>query len=370
MCSADQAEGEVMPSIMAPAGYSVGCKRPLAVALFDVEHDAAVEQRAPKRAQAGAIVPYVAPQPDRIEPTKTVTLATLLAAANVPVASDDAMVLYVAPQLDRIEPTEAGTLAALPTAANVPVSSDAAMVLYVASPAPIDARPINAVPFAAAAPDKRDREVPSWMRKILLSRLELRFDLPMHFIAEKTVTKTDLDPHQNRFRLPTDAVQRHLLPILTDDEAASANLLQDIPPRARAPREQENTDVVADGKQGPPEMRRKKKKGKKHGGLDVTLVHLTAGKKKLQLSRWDSSHGTIIKGNGYIEFIKSCGLMENDTVQIWVFKEHEFRNFGAIFTKASPLYIVLVGVPRPRVQAVAPAPAPTAAQPHKLLHPQ
>ncbi|KAL5227007.1 hypothetical protein ABZP36_015272 [Zizania latifolia] len=279
MCSADQAEGEG-PAIMAPAGYSVGCKRPIiAVVLFDADHDAAVEERAPKRAQAGAIVPYVAPQPDRVEPA------------------------------------EAGTLAALPAAANVSVASDTAMVLYVAPPAPIDARPINAVPFAGAAPDKRDKEAQSWMRKILLSRLELRFDLSVHFITEKMVTKTDLDPHQNRFCLPTDVVQRHLLPILTDDEATSANLLQNIPPRARAPKEPENTDVVANGKKGPPETRRKKKKRKKHGGLDdVTVVHLTAGKKKLQLSRWESSHGTIIKGDDYIKFIKSCGFMENDAV--------------------------------------------------------
>ncbi|KAL5206141.1 hypothetical protein ABZP36_034350 [Zizania latifolia] len=377
MCSADQAEGEG-PAIMPPVGYSVGCKRPIiAVALFDVDHDAAVEQRAPKRAQAGAIVPYVAPQPEGVEPAEAVTLAVLPTAADVPVASDTAMVLYVAPQPDRIEPPEAITLAALPATADM--ASDAAMVLYVAPPTPIDAWPINAVPFAAAAPGPERRrkaempmddmrEAPSWMRKILLSQLELRFDLPVHFITEKTVTKTDLDPHQNRFRLPTDAVQRHLIPILTDDEAASANLLQDVPPRARAPREPENTDAVADGKQEPSEKRRrKKKKGKKHGGLDVTLVHLTAGKKKLQLSRWESSHGTIIKGDGYIEFIKSCGFMESDTVQIWAFKEREFRNFGAIFTKASPLYIVLVGAPRPPVQSAAPAPAPepTVAQPDK-----
>ncbi|KAL5227743.1 hypothetical protein ABZP36_016008 [Zizania latifolia] len=478
MCSADQAEGEG-PAIMAPAGYSVGCKRLIAVVLFDADHDAAVEERAPKRAQTGDIVPYVAPQPDRVESTEAVTLAALLVAANVPmasdramalyvapqpdrveptkavtlaalppvadvpVASDTAMVLYVAPQPDRVEPTEAVTLAALPSAvdvpvasdtamvlyvapqpdrvepteavmlaalppaadvpvasdtamvlyvapqpdrvkptetvtlaalpptADVPVASDTAMVLYVAPSAPIDARPINAVPFATAAPgpERRrkaemptddKREAPSWMRKILLSRLELRFDLSVHFITEKTVTKTDLDPHQNRFRLPTDAVQRHLLPILTADEATSANLLQDIPRRVRARWEPENID----GKQGQPKTRRKKK-GKKHGGLDVTLVHLTAGMKKLQLSRWESSHGTIIKGDGYIEFIKSCGFLEGDTVQIWAFKEREFRHFGAIFTKASPLYIVLVGAPRPPVESAAPAPAPTAEQPDK-----
>ncbi|KAG8055876.1 hypothetical protein GUJ93_ZPchr0001g31552 [Zizania palustris] len=81
------------------------------------------------------------------------------------------------------------------------------MVLYVPPPAPIDARPINVIQFAAAAPDlerrrtaeiptDEEREAPSWMREtILVSWLELRFNLPVHFITEKTVTKSDLDPH-------------------------------------------------------------------------------------------------------------------------------------------------------------------------------
>ncbi|KAG8055877.1 hypothetical protein GUJ93_ZPchr0001g31113 [Zizania palustris] len=78
---------------------------------------------------------------------------------------------------------------------------------------------------------------------------------------------------------------------------------------------------------------RQKKKGKEHGGLDVTLVHLTAGMKKLQLTRWESSHGTIIKGVCYIEFIRSCRFKQDDTIQIWAFKERGFRYFGTIFTK-------------------------------------
>jgi hypothetical protein len=40
----------------------------------------------------------------------------------------------------------------------------------------------------------------------------------MHFIDEKVVTTTDLDPHQNRFRIPCAGVKRRLRPILTPRE--------------------------------------------------------------------------------------------------------------------------------------------------------
>ncbi|KAG8075986.1 hypothetical protein GUJ93_ZPchr0006g43715 [Zizania palustris] len=143
------------------------------------------------------------------------------------------------------------------------------------------------------------------MRKILFSQLELRFDL----ITKKTVTKSDLSPHQNHFRLPTDAMQRRLLPILTADEAAATNLQKDIPRRVRARWQPENRDTVVDGKREPQEKMRQKK-WKKHNRLDMTLVHLNAGMNKLHLSRWESSHGTIIKGDGYIKFIRRCSFVE------------------------------------------------------------
>ncbi|KAG8055879.1 hypothetical protein GUJ93_ZPchr0001g32254 [Zizania palustris] len=85
---------------------------------------------------------------------------------------------------------------------------------------------------------------------ILVSRLELRFDLLVHFITEKTMTKSDLDPHQNRFRLLTDTVQRRLLPILTADEAAAANLQQDIPRRVRARGNRKTATPLSTGSRG------------------------------------------------------------------------------------------------------------------------
>uniref|UniRef100_R7WAM5 Uncharacterized protein n=1 Tax=Aegilops tauschii TaxID=37682 RepID=R7WAM5_AEGTA len=74
---------------------------------------------------------------------------------------------------------------------------------------------IKAVPLAAAAP--KERAEPPGIRapKGLLAHLSLRIDLPVHFIDEKTVTATDVDPQQNRFRLPIDGVMRNLRPVLS-----------------------------------------------------------------------------------------------------------------------------------------------------------
>lgn len=256
---------------------------------------------------------------------------------------------------------------------------------------------------AAAAPPAE----PAWIRKILLERLGLTYDQPVVFIARKTVTRTDLDPHQNRFRLPIFGVERRLLPMLTVDEAKEANLVENdeekgVPrprPRPKKKRRTEKGSVVvaataaADGElqkpqgtttpetnvegedQAPPRPKpvpkkkkrrtekgsvdvadgeqqqqqkgrekepRKKAQGKDHGGVPVTVLHLSGAMKELRLVLWDSSHGTIIKGTGYMDFIAGTGLREHDAVQIWAFKRRGFRLFGATVPE-SRFYLVIVG---------------------------
>ena len=75
--------------------------------------------------------------------------------------------------------------------------------------------PIKAVPLAASAPKVRAEPPGIRAPNGLLPYLRLRVDLPVHFIDEKTVTATDVDPQQNRFRLPIDGVIRNLRPVLS-----------------------------------------------------------------------------------------------------------------------------------------------------------
>ncbi|KAF8765763.1 hypothetical protein HU200_008272 [Digitaria exilis] len=224
-----------------------------------------------------------------------------------------------------------------------------AMVPYDASKlAADDTEPIDAVPLKAVAPRrKRPRlplvrplanpEEPSFLREHILPRLGLRKQLQVHFIHTKRVTDTDLEAHQNRFRIPTEGAVQRLRPIMTAEELDAANLLHD-PAAAASPEsgtEEEEEEEEEEGERLAAEQgekkkrRRKKRKGKVHGGLPVRLVDLAAGvSDSLLLTRWTSSHGTIVKGGGYMSYVRRCSFKEHDVVDIWAFKQREFRLMG------------------------------------------
>jgi hypothetical protein len=228
-----------------------------------------------------------------------------------------------------------------PSAADRQRANDEAIIAQASSrvlvPFVPSREPINAAPLSAVAPKKANMATavvhaePSWLRSELLPHLRLRFDLPVYFIAEKAVTGTDLDPHQNRFRLPNEGVMRNLRPMLSPLERKAASLLQEECPR---PPKLPKLPKV-------PGEKRAKRQGKKHGGLPVLVVEPHAGIRELQLSRWDSSAGTVIKGEGYMDFISKCGFKVGDVVEIWAFKETCFRLFGEDLCHDSPLYFLI-----------------------------
>ncbi|CAN6342175.1 unnamed protein product [Urochloa humidicola] len=219
---------------------------------------------------------------------------------------------------------------------------------------PADVEPVNAVPLNAIAPRPRKApapaiipvpEEPACLRKHILPALGLRNDLPVHFVDRKRVTDTDLDAHQNRFRLPANGVLRRLRPILTADELDAANLLHDPLPKPRRQQPEPEPmplqlNVSADWKKV-----RKKRQGMVHGGLPVRMVDLAAGASgELLLSRWSSSSGTIVKGGGYMDFVRRCSFMEHDVVDIWVFKQRELRLFGKTMVDESHLHLFILKV--------------------------
>jgi hypothetical protein len=228
-----------------------------------------------------------------------------------------------------------------PSAADRQRANDEAIIAQASSrvlvPFVPSREPINAAPLSAVAPKKANMATavvhaePSWLRSELLPHLRLRFDLPVYFIAEKAVTGTDLDPHQNRFRLPNEGVMRNLRPMLSPLERKAASLLQEECPR---PPKLPKLPKV-------PGEKRAKRQGKKHGGLPVLVVEPHAGIRELQLSRWDSSAGTVIKGEGYMDFINKCGFEVDDVVEIWAFKESYFRLFGVDMCHESSLFLLL-----------------------------
>ena len=216
----------------------------------------------------------------------------------------------------------------------------------------LDVEPITAVP-PQLPPPPAGREAPPCLRRHFLEALGLRADLPVHFIDEKLVTTTDLDPHQNRFRIPGAGVKRRLRAILTPGELLEANLLRGDPaPRSRARRQgqpapppPEPRNAAAEGEQRPPpgkKMKKPKKKGMVHGGLRVKLVDLHAGAKELLMSRWSSSRGTVVKGSGYLDFVRRCSFKKRDAVEIWAFVQRRVRLFGSVLCDDSLLHVLVV----------------------------
>ncbi|KAI4999680.1 hypothetical protein ZWY2020_004269 [Hordeum vulgare] len=184
---------------------------------------------------------------------------------------------------------------------------------------PVDVALINAVLLSAVAP----RAKPAW----ICCHFGLRLDLTVTFIDEKVVTATDLNSQQNRFRLPNAGC-----PEAAKVAADRRGRLEDL--------------------QHGSTKKRKKKQGKKHGGLPIVVCNVQAGTKHLQLTRWERSHGKIIKGEGYLDFITRCYFKEKDVVEIWAFKERRFHLFGVDMCHASPLYVVLAKKERPQPASV------------------
>ncbi|CAO1945503.1 unnamed protein product [Urochloa humidicola] len=240
------------------------------------------------------------------------------------------------------EPTTSSSSSAAATKMLIPHAA-------VEAPTVLDVAPLNTAPPRPALPPPpppAGREEPPCLRRHFLAALGLRADLPVHFIDDKIVTSTDLDPHQNRFRIPGAGVKRGLRAILTPRELYEANLLHDlIPmPRKNLPRIAAAAAAEGDKQPPPPEKKTKipKKQGKVHGGLRVKMVDLTAGAKELLMSRWDSSLGTVVKGGGYLDFVRRCGFRERDAVEIWAFVQRRVRLFGAVLCDDSLLHLLVV----------------------------
>ena len=75
----------------------------------------------------------------------------------------------------------------------------------------------------------------------------------------------------------------------------------------------------------------------------MRLVDLAAGASgELLLSRWESTAGTVVKGEGYMGFVRRCSFREHDAVDIWAFKQRAVRLFGAAVCHESHLHLLIV----------------------------
>ncbi|XP_065045854.1 B3 domain-containing protein At1g05920-like [Musa acuminata AAA Group] len=148
------------------------------------------------------------------------------------------------------------------------------------------------------------RIVPKWVTDLVTA--ERGTDI--HFIAEKTIEKSDLASQQNRFYLPKDFVKANLVPMLSELERESASLVGDDRKRSR----------VTEGAKA--EKRKAKVSGREHGGLPVVVFTRCRFRCYLKLTRWDGSAGTVIKGDELKYFALWSFLKEGDEVETWAFR--------------------------------------------------
>lgn len=169
------------------------------------------------------------------------------------------------------------------------------------------------------------------------------------FIMAKTLAKTDLRAGQNRLLIPAAFVKAHLIPFLSDEERAAANLLDRERKRKRPSTEDEDLEgcktkkmksaesgggvlqepgegeASEDKKNEKTSKKKKKEAGRKHGGLHLP-VYVGANKWKAYVivTRWDSTNGTVLKGGEYSTHLaRWSGVKVGDKVELWAFREGE-----------------------------------------------
>jgi hypothetical protein len=131
-----------------------------------------------------------------------------------------------------------GAMVPYNAASATPPAETGVVVAYATAAQPICAAPYRALLPRAPPKSSMLKEEPLCLHDHLLWTLMLYDDLPMHFIDTKVVTAMDLDRQQNRFRFLTDGVMKRLYPLLTHEELEAANLLYDLEPRAKPPKQE------------------------------------------------------------------------------------------------------------------------------------
>ncbi|KAM0924725.1 hypothetical protein ACQ4PT_004664 [Festuca glaucescens] len=174
-------------------------------------------------------------------------------------------------------------------------------------------RRVNPHPPVAAAHNNRALDaasdtVPAWVRAEVLPRHDLPGDLLLHYVGEKVLRPSDMNPHQARFLFPSGA-SRRFRAFLSADEIAACGF--------------DCTDRKARrGENG------KRAKATTYAGIPVS-VYVSGGAgwgmSELKLNKFHRSDGTVINGRGYRQFIGRCGLVVGDGVEVWAFRRPAHR---------------------------------------------
>lgn len=147
---------------------------------------------------------------------------------------------------------------------------------------------------------------PEWVQAAV-ERLR-GFDLKC--IMSKTLEQSDLDRNQNRFLLRREAVRANLITALTQAEKEEASLLDVGLKRKRMMLPSSHEQVVE----------AKKAAGRTHGGVNASVYIRNGWRIELQLTQWDGSGSTVLKGREWRLLCSLAGFQRGDFVRLWMFR--------------------------------------------------
>jgi hypothetical protein len=165
-----------------------------------------------------------------------------------------------------------------------------------------------------------------WIRAELLPRHGLPTDLPLHFVEDKVLQRSDLHPTQNRLLLRCAGFNR-LRALLSVTELDACGIDGPTGSRKRPAR------VTHGGK-----TTKRRAASTSYPGVPV-LVHgrnMARAAVKLRLTTFHSSAALVINGRGYNkEIVAGSGFETGDVIEVWAFRRPRDRHLCLVVAKRS-----------------------------------
>jgi hypothetical protein len=221
-----------------------------------------------------------------------------------------------------------------------PICRHAKSELVPPPPAPPAARALHRDPCEAQGGKSADLHLPAahqqgdtgamepawWIRAELLPRLGLPTDLPLHFVEDKVLQRSDLHPTQNRLLLRCAGFNR-LRALLSTTELEACGL--DGPTGSR----KRPAPATHGGK-----MTKRRAAATSYLGVPV-LVHgrdMVRAPAKLRLTTFHSSAALVVNGRGYNrEIVAVGGFKTGDVIEVWAFRRPRDRHLCLVVAKPS-----------------------------------
>ncbi|KAI0504964.1 hypothetical protein KFK09_015921 [Dendrobium nobile] len=158
----------------------------------------------------------------------------------------------------------------------------------------------------ATSGEKMVEDMPEWVVKLIVDK-GATFAWK---VMEKEIYASDASDQQNRFLIRKQIIDDRIMPAMTEEELASANLISTV-----ASNRSRLYNREGEGEAG------ERKQGREHGGLEVMVYNRNGWGCSLYLTRWDASRASVLKGGKYREFHRRSHFAIGGLVEMWAFRD-------------------------------------------------